>query len=158
MGNIFQILLFIIAGIILLWFGYNLFFGKKSPFYMGFGFKKRDSVRGKPGDAMTCPICSMRLIKGDLVKSIVFPNTQSFDRLMYIRGCPSCIDGSLPRRCPVCKEKMTVENYLVARLFSRPGRKGHMHVLGCNNCKKLGAWASQTENAKQQPESKTPTI
>lgn len=148
MGNVVQILLFTVAGIALLWFGYSLFFGKNSPFYLGFGFKKKDYM-GKPGEGMTCPICSIKLIKGDLVKTVAFPNTQSYDRLMYIRGCPSCIDGSLPRRCPVCKEKLTVDNYLVARMFERRGRKNHIHVLGCNVCKKLGTWASQT--ATQNP-------
>ncbi|MDR2965622.1 MAG: hypothetical protein LBU88_07590, partial [Treponema sp.] len=111
MGDTPQILLFIIVGIILLWFGYNLFFGKNSPFYLGFGFKKKEDFKGKLGDAMTCPICSIKLIKGDLVKTIAFPSTQSLDRLMYIRGCPICIEGSIPRKCPVCREKMSADDY-----------------------------------------------
>jgi len=144
MGDTLQILIFIIIGLVLIWFGYNLFFGKQSPFYLGFGFKKKKNYKGKAGDAMVCPICSLKLIKGDLVKTIAFPSAQSFDRLMYIRGCPSCIDGGLPRRCPVCKDKLTTDDYLVSRMFERIGRKNHIHVIGCNYCKKLGTWAKQT--------------
>ena len=144
MGDTLQTLLFVIVGIILLYIGYSLFFGKKSPFYLGFGLKKKkDDFRGKPGDPMVCPVCSLKLEKGDLVKTIAFPAAKSSDRLMYIRGCPVCIEGSIPRKCPVCKAKMTAADYLVSRMFERRSRKNHIHVIGCSHCKKLGAWGKQ---------------
>ena len=141
MGDTLQILLFVIVGIILLWVGYSLFFGKASPFYPGLGLWKKKKYSGRPGDPMTCPICSAKLIKGDLVKTIAFPTAQSLDRLMYIRGCPICLDGNIPRKCPVCRAKMSTEDYLISRMFERIGRKNHIHVIGCNYCKKLGTWA-----------------
>ena len=141
----FQILLLVIIGIVLLFIGYSLFFGKNSPFYLGFGSGKKVNYRGKPGDPMVCPICSLKLVKGDLVKTVAFPATKSFDRLLYIRGCPICLEGSVPRRCPVCKASMSVDNYLVSRMFERTERKNHIHVIGCSHCKKLGSWAKQTQ-------------
>jgi len=138
MGTFVQILLMVITGIILLWIGYCIFFGKLSPFYPFFFWKKQKSLRGKPGDPQVCPICSIKLFRGDLVKSYAFPSGGSTDRLMYIRGCFSCLERDVPRRCPICKKSLTVEDYLISRLFERPNRKNHIHVLGCNHCRGTG--------------------
>jgi len=135
MGAYIQILALVVAGIVLLWFGYNLFFGKASPFFPFFFAKKKENLRGKPGDPQVCPICSIKLIRGDLVKSFAFPSGGSTDRLMYIRGCFSCLEHDMPRKCPICKKKMTLEDYLIARMFERPNKKNHIHILGCNSCR-----------------------
>jgi len=138
MGDYVQILGLVIAGIVLVWFGYSLFFGKSSPFYPYLFKKKPVDPRGQPGDPQVCPICSMKLTKGDLIKSFAFPPGGGTDRLMYIKGCFSCLENDVPRRCPICKKIMSLEDYLIARMFERPNRKNHVHVLGCNSCRGTG--------------------
>jgi len=135
MGAFLQILALVITGVVLLWFGYSLFFGKASPFYPFFFKKKNETMRGKPGDPQVCPICSIKLYKGDLVKSFAFPSGGSADRLMYIRGCFSCLEHDVPRKCPICKKSLSLEDYLIARMFERPNKKNHIHILGCNSCR-----------------------
>jgi hypothetical protein len=146
MGDYIQILLLVVVGIILLWIGYCIFFGKMSPFYPFFFLKKNKNLRGKPGDPQVCPICSMRLTKGELVQSMAFPSfSGSKDRIMHIRGCSSCLENDIPRRCPVCKRILSVTDYLIARLFERSNRKNHIHVLGCNYCR-IGSGKKQGKN------------
>lgn len=140
MGIYFYIMLLVVVGIILLWIGYSLYFGPSSPFFPAFlpwklG-KKGESYRGAPGDPQVCPICSMQLVKGELVRTVAFPSiTGGADRLMYIRGCFSCMESDLPRRCPICKTALDIEDYLISRMFERRTSKNHVHVLGCNHCK-----------------------
>jgi RNA polymerase subunit RPABC4/transcription elongation factor Spt4 len=134
-----------VSGIILLVFGYSLFFGASSPFadkFHGFFSRKHKDkfVKGTPGDPQTCPVCSIKMIKGDLVKSQAFPSiTGGKDRLIYIRGCYSCLENNLPRACPVCGSSLTLQDYLVARMFERSRSRNHVHVLGCNHCKRTGS-------------------
>jgi hypothetical protein len=139
MGKYIHIFLMIICGIILLWFGSFLFFGPPSPFYPSLPWSKKRKFRGNPGDAKVCPVCSILMPKGDLLKTVVFPpkNPDSIDRIMHIKGCYSCLYKGVPRRCPICKTKMTVDDFLVARMFERPFSKNHVHVLGCNHCRKV---------------------
>ena len=95
---------------------------------------------GVAGEPQVCPVCSSRLNKGDLVKSLAFPSiTGGKDRLMYIRGCYYCLFEDLPRRCPVCGINLDDDDYLIARMFERSNRHNHVHVMGCNNCKKTGS-------------------
>jgi len=135
-----QILAFVISGIILLWLGYTLLIGRMSPFFPnGFRWKKKNqNKKGIPGYPQVCPLCSARLIKGQRLKSEAFPPavSTSIDRLMYIHGCFNCLEAGLPRRCPVCGVDLSVSDYLVARMFERFIRKNHVHILGCNHCKK----------------------
>jgi len=138
MGENIQILALVITGIVLLWIGYSIFFGKSSPFYHSFSHKKRENLKGKPGDPQVCPICSIKLTKGDLVKSFAFPSAGGKDRLMYIRGCFSCLENNIPRRCPICKKSMGLDDYLISRMFERSNRKNHVHILGCNHCRGKG--------------------
>ena len=143
MGSYIQILALIIAGIFLLWFGYSLFFGPLSPFYSGrFSWRKKEKIRGEVGDPQICPVCSIKLDRGELVKSIAFPSiTGGRDRLMYINGCFSCLNDRLPRRCPVCGSNLSIRDYLISRMFERTNRRNHVHVLGCNQCRKTGSLA-----------------
>ena len=143
MGSYIQILVLVFSGIVLLWFGYSLFFGRLS-----FIFSKRPSskkrekkgnYKGEPGDPQVCPVCSMKLERGEQVKTIAFPSLSGGkDRLMYIRGCFSCLENNVPRRCPICGINLALSDYLISRMFERPNRKKHVHVLGCNHCRKVG--------------------
>ena len=141
MGLYIQILGMVIVGIVLLWLGYTIFISPVSPFFslwysLGFN-KKREKVRGEPGEPQVCPVCSMRMTRGELVKSIAFPSlTGGRDRLMYIKGCFICLQENVPRRCPVCGSSLSLEDFLVSRMFERQGRNNHVHVLGCNRCRR----------------------
>ncbi|MDR2731081.1 MAG: DUF3185 family protein [Treponema sp.] len=142
MGEYLQILGLVIAGIILLWFGYSLFFGPMSPFYpIFFRNKKRvDNKSGVPGDPQVCPVCSKKLIRGELVKTMAFPSvTGGKDRLMYIRGCQICLYDDIPRYCPICGVSLNFDDYLISRMFERPNDRNHVHILGCNYCKHINS-------------------
>jgi hypothetical protein len=149
MGVYIKVLALVVSGIVLLWIGYNLFFGPMSPFYPAFfpgrkrkKLRKKDIVLGKPGDPQICPVCSIKLVKGQQIKTTAFPSVSGgTDRLMYIRGCYSCLNEGVPRKCPICGAKLNLDDYLVARMFDRGKRKNHVHILGCNRCKKMGPLA-----------------
>jgi len=136
----------VLCGIALLWFGYMIFLSPLSPFYPG-GFPwrkwwKKKNVIGTPGDPQVCPICSIKLDRGELVKTVAFPSLSGGrDRLMYIRGCFTCMERDVPRRCPVCGTEMGLDDYLICRMFERNSGRNHVHVLGCNHCKKTGTLA-----------------
>ena len=140
MGAYLQVLGMAVSFIVLLWFGYTLFFGPSSPAYPYFGISRRSRKnKGNPGDPQVCPICSTRMHKGELVQSLAFPTpTTATDRLIYIRGCFSCMEKEVARRCPVCKMPLLINDYLIARMFDRTNAKPHIHVTGCNYCKKMG--------------------
>jgi len=141
MGLYIQILALVFVGMFLLWIGYTMFLSPISPFYPGWfpwknWWKRRDSKVGIPGDPQVCPVCSLKMDRGDLVKSIAFPSLSGGrDRLMYIKGCFYCLETDVIRRCPICSSILSVEDFLVSRMFERPGQKNHVHVLGCNKCK-----------------------
>lgn len=138
MGNFLQILLFTIVGIILLWFGFNLFYALPGGGVTLFGHKSR--FRGKPsgegtaGAPRTCPVCCAKLLRGERVKSSAFPSMGGTDRFMHIFGCVYCLEADRRRVCPVCKATLREEEFLVARLYEKPGRS-HVHVIGCSRCK-----------------------
>ncbi|MCL2214430.1 MAG: hypothetical protein FWC06_04385 [Treponema sp.] len=137
MGDIFQTLIFVIIGIILISLGYFLFFGPPSPFYPLLPWNKKKIHSGKPGDPQVCPVCSMKMLKGDLIKTIAQTSGEySTDRIVHIKGCYSCLENGLPRKCPICRTKLTVDDYLISRMFERKFQKNHIHVLGCNLCRK----------------------
>jgi len=137
MSGIIQILIYIIIGVVLFWFGYNLFFGHRSPFYPYLPWNKKRIIMNKPGDPQTCPVCTMKMVKGDLVKTIAYAgSSQSKDRIVHIKGCVSCLEKNLPRRCPICRAKLSVSDYLISRMFERNYQKNHIHILGCNKCRK----------------------
>jgi hypothetical protein len=133
----FQILGFVILAVALRWFGYSLFFGSgKKGQGSGKNGKKNqnDALEGVAGAPRTCPVCSIRLLHGERVKSSAYPAMGKADRLMSIAGCPHCLEGERPRVCPVCGAVLNYDENLVARLFDKPGRS-HVHVLGCSRCR-----------------------
>ena len=145
MGSFIQVLALVIIGMVLLWLGFSLFFGPLSPFYPSFLLTprlKKEEEKGEPGDPQVCPVCTFKLLRGDLVKSMAFPSISGgADRLMYIRGCYSCLNNNLPRNCPVCGMNLSINDYLIARMFERSNTRNHVHVLGCNHCRNMGTLA-----------------
>jgi hypothetical protein len=138
MGTVFQVLILTFIGVVLLWFGFNLFFATPGGFSMP-AFKRKNQVprargTGVPGAPRTCPVCSAKLVKGERVKSSAFPSMGGADRMMHIAGCVYCLKGNRPRVCPVCGAILREDEILVARLFEKPVRS-HVHVLGCSRCK-----------------------
>jgi hypothetical protein len=111
------------------------------------GKRKKWRLFGKSGAAdgeslKTCPICGCLLEKGQLVKSVVFQGGVRSggltERMSHIFGCPYCypVNNKTPRVCPVCRQILPADGYLLARMFERPGRqRKHVHVLGCTACR-----------------------
>ncbi|MCL2181275.1 MAG: hypothetical protein FWB83_09115 [Treponema sp.] len=138
MGTYVQALALTITGIVLLRLGYSMLIGFYPEIFMG----KKGPARGEPGDPQVCPVCTIKMVRGDLVKSLAFPSLSGGrDRLMYIRGCFSCLEHNVPRRCPICGKSLSLQDYLVSRMFDRPGRNNHVHVIGCNHCRRMGSLA-----------------
>ena len=113
-----------------MWLGYRLFSSE-------FSFLSRvKHDRKKKGSFQACPVCKTMLNSRSLVDTRAYPALQgSRGRLMHVRGCPFCLQGSKPRKCPVCTRDLDTEGYLVSRITERPGRN-HVHVVGCSMCKK----------------------
>ena len=155
MQDYVQILILVIAGVALLWFGFNILIGHLTrvrelnwrykpekmlkQHYKHSHSHTHGNQRGAPGEPQVCPICSTKLYKGQLVKTNAFPSiTGGKDRLMHIKGCSYCINGDLERRCPVCKKVISTNDILIARIFERPNRRSHVHIVGCSKCKMAG--------------------
>jgi hypothetical protein len=146
MSTLFQLLIFSVIGVILIWFGYTLFFhfskdARKTERHHDGGtytrIRKKDGSRienGKPGNPRVCPVCSAKLDVDERVKSSAFPGLPGQGRMMHIWGCDYCLDGGRKRVCPVCGAVIGVDQILVARMFEKPGRS-HVHVLGCSYCR-----------------------
>jgi hypothetical protein len=137
MGIVVQILLFTFVGILLLWFGYTLFFAIPGTVLPVLRRKQRRKPKGEsfPGAPRTCPVCSAKLENGERVKSAAFPSFNGEERLMHISGCPYCLEGDRRRVCPVCNAVLREDEYLVARLYEKKKQRPHVHVLGCSRCK-----------------------
>jgi hypothetical protein len=133
MGSYVQSLILVMMGILLLWFGYSLFSNLRGQVSFG-GKRKKNAEESVPGAPRTCPVCSIRLERGERVKSSAFPSMGGADRLMHINGCPYCLEGSRVRSCPVCGVTLDFQEVLIARIFDKPGRS-HVHVLGCTCCR-----------------------
>jgi len=142
MKQLFEISAFVLIGIFLLWFGYTLFFKIGIPALGGFGRRglRRKGLNASgesaAGNPKTCPVCSAKLQPGELVSSSAFPAlNDSEDRFMHIKGCIYCLKGDRERVCPVCGIILKESEVLIARLFDRPGKRSHVHVIGCSKCK-----------------------
>jgi uncharacterized protein with PIN domain len=138
MQDYLQILVFIIIGITLLSFGFSLFMKHWAKIRESSDLLRK-ARQESSSDFQACPICSTKLNRGDLVKTLAFPSiTGGTDRLMHVRGCAHCIDGALERTCPVCGTALGISDMLVARIFERPNRRPHVHITGCNKCRRTG--------------------
>ena len=139
MKQFFEVLIFVIIGVALLWFGYTLFFQVGVPALGGLSRRRKGPkplAESFPGAPQTCPVCSAKLGDGELVSSAAFPSMNGGrDRFMHIRGCIYCLRGDRERVCPVCGIVLRGNEILISRLFERHGRRSHVHVLGCSRCK-----------------------
>ena len=140
MKQVFEVIIFVLLGVGLLWFGYTLFFTVGIPAFGGLPRRRRNikpKGEGMPGEPQTCPVCSAKLDDGEMVSSSAFPSLNGGkDRFMHIKGCLYCLNGDRDRVCPVCGAVLTWNEILISRLFERPGRRTHVHVLGCSRCKR----------------------
>ena len=124
-------MILVFVGAALLVFAYGLFTtpdGRKRP------VRRRE--QGRKGDQGVCPVCGTVLKNGEQIKSAVFPGNG--ECLVHIFGCPHChpfAEQDIERKCPVCKKRVAQESYLIARLFERPHKKRHVHILGCMGCR-----------------------
>lgn len=140
MRQFLEVFIYIVSGIILFWFGYTLFIDIGIP-ALGLRPRKRRNIKpkaeGLPGDPQICPVCSAKLDRGELVSSVAFPSLNGGkDRFMHIKGCLYCIGGDRDRVCPVCGIMLKGTDLLISRFFERQGRRAHVHVLGCTQCRK----------------------
>jgi uncharacterized protein with PIN domain len=102
-----------------------------------------------------CPLCNTMLHRGERIHTVVFSgdggsrrkeeirpgqragdDDRMQDAIAHMYGCPHCYGprSEAQRRCPVCNDVLQDDDYVVARLFIRKGRK-HLHVLGCTRCR-----------------------
>ena len=131
MPNLLFALLFVLMMMALFAAGFKLFANMtRKPIKK----RRRSGEAGEPG---VCPVCGIVLEDGQKIQSALFPGKG--DRMCHIYGCPSCLSlGSAiaeRRACPVCKMRIGPDEYLVARVFERGGKRQHVHVLGCVNCR-----------------------
>lgn len=89
----------------------------------------------REGKIHPCPICGTLLKSHEKVHSVVYPGEN--DRLVEVFGCPYCYPANddYPRTCPVCKEIIPPDGFLIGRMFYS-GEKPHMHINGCTRCRK----------------------
>ena len=87
-----------------------------------------------------CPLCGEWMKRGERVHSHLYPGKP--DGMMHIFGCPHCYHGHPDsggrggegRTCPYCGERLGPEDYIIARVFEKPG-KTQVHILGCTICR-----------------------
>ncbi len=128
-----EILIIILLSAALLGLAYFFFHGGKG--------EKTASPAAGDEELTPCPLCGIGLHKGERVHSQIYSRGE--DRLMNIYGCPWCYKnhpaGSRKplreRHCPSCGTILKEGSFAVARVFERPGRKTHVHVLGCPVCR-----------------------
>ncbi|GHV88465.1 hypothetical protein AGMMS50267_08250 [Spirochaetia bacterium] len=139
MDSLVQLLIFSTIGVVLVWFGYTIFFASKKDGRGKDGGGPAGNVEaqvetGTPGEPRVCPICAAKLRLNERIKSSAFPGIAGQGRLMHIAGCIYCLGGGRRRKCPVCGAEIAVEEVLFARIFDQVGRS-HVHVLGCSHCR-----------------------
>jgi hypothetical protein len=136
-----------LLGVFLSYLAFSLLGGRSFWFY-----KARDEKEGKSlgdssgGKIRTCPLCGHVLLKGQKVKSLLFRGGTEAggvkEQVAHLLGCPFCYPPNREHKrvCPVCGAILPPEGYLIARFFSRKGKKRkHIHVLGCTECRKKAA-------------------
>lgn len=111
--------------------------------FRNFFFSENQSIEVDLPDENTqkkrvpCILCGAQLEKGENLKSEEYKGEK--ESLVYIRGCPYCTGtkDSRKRTCPVCHDEVPMDQYLVARMWIKPGGKRHVHVSGCTACSRL---------------------
>jgi endogenous inhibitor of DNA gyrase (YacG/DUF329 family) len=149
MSEYLQILVLVITGIALVWFGFNIIFGHRARVrdidrrtQLVRRLRRRQPKKDQDtidfdGERQACPICGTKLKRGELVKTHAFPSVSgSKDRLMHIEGCTYCLNGDLKRNCPICRIPIAKNEILIARVFERTNRHNHVHIVGCIRCRR----------------------
>ena len=154
MIDIIEVLVLVIVGIILIWLGRLLFLRFRLPHFSAPRRNQSDAspspsdprrrqnfksgkkgAGGTAGEVQTCFVCSATLAGTERLSTLAFPSLNGGnDRFMHIRGCVHCLGGERDRLCPVCGRVLQGEEILLCRLFERPFRRPHVHVLGCSVC------------------------
>ena len=125
------LLIILVCVLLILAFSYFLTFFTKP--------KKQPQPIKKGTPKSSCPICNSLLYEGERISSKIFNKPTTPDQRCIINGCPHCFPYSEPgiqRTCPVCKKKLPQDGYLIARMFYRPPKKNHVHIVGCTECHK----------------------
>ncbi len=130
-----EILIIVLLTAVLVAFAYYFFLSRKAP------PGSVGDIKEKGETETPCPLCQKFLHRGERVHSQVYSRGE--DRLMNIYGCPWCYKDHpagahtplRERRCPSCGTLLKEGSFAVARVFERPGRKTHVHVLGCPVCR-----------------------
>ncbi len=108
--------------------------------------KMADKDRDRLEVLRPCPVCGTMLRRGETVHSVYYRNKSRENHQLPVEeiyteiyGCPHCwpANDRSPRICPVCRKTVSESGYLVARTFRKPGRKDHVHVIGCTECKRV---------------------
>jgi len=134
----------LLLGVFLAYLALSLLGGGSFWFYKA--FKKKEAKLGGGGTGekpRTCPLCGHVLLKGQRVKSLLFRGGTEAggvkEQVAHLLGCPFCYPPNREHKrvCPVCGSVLPPEGYLIARFFTRKGKKRkHVHVLGCTECRK----------------------
>ncbi|MDR0408877.1 MAG: hypothetical protein LBH18_00555 [Spirochaetaceae bacterium] len=68
-----------------------------------------------------------------MIQSKIFPPSGRPYRLLHILGCNFCLNGGRERLCPVCGRELSLDDYLVARIWQNP-KKPQVRIQGCLHC------------------------
>jgi hypothetical protein len=112
---------------------------KKTPSDQQWNVREEETATRNPFGTK-CPLCGEWLKPGEKVHSHLYPGKP--DGMMHIFGCPHCYKGhpdtggkgGQGRICPYCHDSLGPDDYVIARVFEKPG-KTQVHVLGCSICR-----------------------
>ncbi|HZK20256.1 MAG TPA: hypothetical protein VFC68_05985, partial [Treponemataceae bacterium] len=120
----------VLITIILFYIGFQL--------YMQLRFKKKErTIVKKTAKKVPCPLCNSVLYGTETLHSTVYKTSGNKEQVCHIHGCPHCHPSPEPgirRICPVCHKEISPNDHLDAYLFTRAGKKNHIHISGCNRC------------------------
>jgi hypothetical protein len=83
-----------------------------------------------------CPLCGKGLKPGERVFTEAFPGKEN-EKIVYLHGCPYCSGKKAKekRKCPVCKQNLPRDGYLIGRMWVQDG-KTRVHISWCSNCRR----------------------
>ena len=90
-----------------------------------------------PKTRIPCVLCGAQLEKGEKLHSKEIIRKE--DSLVHMYGCPHCHGdrASRPKTCPVCKQPMRANEFLIGRMWVRKNGKKHLHIAGCTRCARM---------------------
>lgn len=86
-------------------------------------------------EKLPCILCGSRLYRGETVSSKII-KTEG-DTIVHVYGCHHCsgVHGDALKKCPVCDTVLKNDEYVMGRMWDRPGGRQHLHILGCTGCR-----------------------